>query len=105
MVVGQFATFPLGGQMDHAPLQVDTPNRGLDEPGGPQKGTEGEGGMAHVKGAGKNLKQQWRHEQKVVPAHQNDLDIRAALEEPFQVASRVDSPKAAAKDQNALFRC
>src|SRR5262249_52030478 len=58
LVVGQFATFPLGGQMDHAPLQVDTPNRGLDEPGGPQKGTDGEGGMAHVKGAGKNLKQQ-----------------------------------------------
>jgi hypothetical protein len=60
--------------------------------------------MTHVKGSGTNLKQQWRHEQEVVPAHQNDLYIRAAIEKPFQVTGRVDSSKATAKDQNAFLR-
>ncbi len=65
--------------MNHAPLQVDARDRGLDKPGGPQKGPDGEGAMADVKRPGKNLKQQWRHEQEVVPADENDFDIRAAL--------------------------
>jgi hypothetical protein len=61
--------------------------------------------MTHVERPGKRLEQQRRHDQEVVPAHQDDLDIRAAPEEPFQVAGRVEAPKAAAEDHNAFLRC
>src|SRR5262249_29468430 len=105
LVVGQFTRFLWSDQMDYPSVQVDALNRGLDEPGGLQKGTDGEGAMPHVKSARKNLKQQRRHEQEVVPVHQNDLDIRAVLEKLFQEAGRVDSTKSAAEDQNAFFRC
>ena len=105
LIVGQVPAFAGGVQVHHPPLQVDALHRGLDKTRGPQKGPEREGAMAHVKGSGKDLKQQRRHEQEVVPAHQNDLDIRTAFEEPFQAAGREDSAKAAAEDHNAFLRC
>ena len=37
LVVGQFTTFPCERQMDHAPVQVDALNGGLDEPGSAQR--------------------------------------------------------------------
>ena len=40
-------------------------------------------------------------EQEVVPAHQDDLDVRPPLAEPFQVAGGVDPPEAAAEDHDA----
>jgi hypothetical protein len=61
--------------------------------------------MANIERSGANLKQQRRHEQEVVPAHQDDLDVRTALAKPFQVAGRVDSAKAAAENQDAFLRC
>src|SRR5262249_42093885 len=79
-------------------------NGGLDEPSGPQNGPDGEGAMVHVESPGKRLEQQRCYDQEIVPAHQDDLDIRAALEEPFQMAGRGDAPKAAAQDQNAFLR-
>ena len=39
--------------------------------------------------------------EEIVPAHQNDLDIRSTAK-PLQVAGRVDSAKAAAKDQQIV---
>ncbi len=104
LIVGQFTALSGGTQVDHPTLQVDALNRRLDETRGPQKGTDREAAVAQFKGSGKDLKQQWRHEQEVVPAHQNDLDVRVVFEEPFQVAGRVDSAKAAAEDHNAFHR-
>jgi hypothetical protein len=104
LVVGQFGAFGPGAQVDHAPLQVDLLNRRLDEPGGPQKGADRQGAVAHVQGAGTDLEEQRGHQEEVVPAHQNDLDIRAALAKPFQAASGVDATKAAAENQDAFLR-
>ena len=105
LVVGQFALLPGGIKVDHPAFQVDALDRGLDEAGGLQKGSDRERAMAHVEGSRKNLKEKRRHEQEVVPAHQNDFDIRAAFEKPLQAAGRVDSAKAAAEDQNAFLLC
>ena len=58
--------------------------------------------MAEIECPGTNLKQQWRHEQEIIPTHQHDLNIRTVLQKPFQVAGRVDSTKAATKDHNAF---
>ena len=58
--------------------------------------------MAQLKRPGKNLKQERRHQQEVVPAHQHDLDVRAALEKALQMAGRINAAKAAAEDHNAF---
>ena len=79
LIVGQFTALSGGSQVDHPALQIDALNRRLDETRGPQKGTDREAAMAHVKGSGEDLKQQRRHEQEVVPAHQNDLDVRVGV--------------------------
>ena len=99
LVVGQLAALPRRGQVNHPALQVDALNGGLDEPRGPQEGTDGEGAVAQVKGSGTDLEQQRRHDEEVVPAHQDDLDIRQAPAKPFQVTGGVDAAEAAAEDQ------
>ena len=53
----------------------------------------------------KDLEQQGRHEQEVVPAHQDDLHVRPPPAESFQVAGGGDSAEAAAEDQDAFLRC
>ena len=105
LVVGQLATLPGGSQADHAPVQVDALDGGLDEPGGAQEGADGEGAGAQVQGPREDLEQQGRHEHEVVPAHQDDLDVRPPPEEPFQVAGGGDAPEAAAEDHDAFLRC
>src|SRR5262245_47921220 len=57
--------------------------------------------MPQVKGPGTHFKQQRRHEEEVVLAH-DDLDIRfrPTLENFFQVASGVDPAEAATKNQD-----
>ena len=104
MVVGQFAAPAASGQEDHPALQVDALNRGLDEPGGSQEGTDGEGAVPCVKSSGANLKQQRRHDEKVVAAHQSDFDIRTALAKLLQVSRGVDPTEAATEDQDPSFR-
>ena len=49
--------------------------------------------MAQVQGPREDLEQQGRHEQEVVPAHQDDLDVRPPPESRLQVAGRVAPPK------------
>ena len=44
------------------------------------------------------------HEEEVVPAHQDDLDVRPALAELLQVAGRVDPAEAAAEDDDPGLR-
>src|SRR5271166_218569 len=104
MIVGQFAAPPASGHVDHPALQVDALNRGLDEPGGPQEGTNGEAAVSCVKSSGANLKQQRRHDEKVVAAHQSDFDIRAAPAKLLQVSRGVDPTEAATEDQDPSFR-
>jgi len=82
-VVGQLAMLPWGCQADHAPIQVDVLDGGLDETGGAQKGTDGEGAIPQVQGAREDLEQQRRHEQEVVTAHQDDFHVRPSPEEPL----------------------
>ncbi len=77
---------------------------GLTEPSGSQKGPDREGAMTSIKGPRKNLKQQRRHEQEVVPAYENDLDVRPALEKFFQAARGVDPAEAAAQNHDPSFR-
>ena len=104
MVVGQFAALPASGYVDHPALQVDALNRGLDKPGGSQEGADGEGAVSCVKSSGTNLKQQRRHDEKVVAAHKDDFDIRTALAKLLQVPGRVDPTEAATEDQDPSFR-
>ena len=104
MVVGQFAVPAASGHVDHPALQVDALNRGLDEPGGSQEGTDGEGAVSCVKSSGANLKQQRRHDEKVVAAHKDDFDIRTALAKLLQVSCGVDPTEAATEDQDPCFR-
>ena len=104
VVVGQFRVLSGAGQVDHPPIQVDAAHRRLAEPGGPQEGADGEGAMNRIKRPGKHLEQQRRHEEEVVPAHENDLDVRPALEKLLQAAGRVDPAEAAAQDHDPSLR-
>jgi hypothetical protein len=104
-VVRQFPALANGFEMDYPPLRVNAVDTSLDETSGLQEGADREAAVADVEGPGENLEQQRRHEQEIVPAHQNDLNIRSASEEPFQAAGGVDSAKPAAEDQNAFHRC
>ena len=47
--------------------------------------------MRQVQRAGEHLEQQRRHEEEVVPAHENDLDVGAAFTKRFEMAGRVDA--------------
>src|SRR5262249_35126005 len=91
-------------QLNAPTIQVDAPNRGLGEPGGAQESSEGEGAMAEVEGPGENLKQQRRHDEEVVPADQDDLDVRPAPAKLFQVTGGVDAAEAAPEDDDAGLR-
>src|SRR5262249_50977109 len=66
-----------------------------------QKGSNGERGVAQVERSRADLEQQRRHDQEVVPTDQDDLDVRAAPEQPFQMAGRVDAAEAAAQYDDA----
>src|SRR5262249_56923199 len=100
----QLAALPGRRQVNDPPIQVDAPSRGLGEPGGAHEGTDGEGTMAEVEGPGESLKQQRRHDEEVVPAHQDDLDFRPAPAKLFQVTGGVDAAEAAADDDDAGLR-
>src|SRR4029077_5795900 len=104
MVIGQFSVTPASVHKDHPALQVDTLNRGLDKPGGPQEGADGERAMSRVKRAGTDLKEQRRHEKKVVAADKHDFDVRTALAERLQVSGRVNAAEAGAEDQDPSWR-
>ena len=60
--------------------------------------------MSQVEGSGADLEQQRRHEEEVVPAHQNDFDIRAAPAKLLQVTGGVDPTEAAAEDHDPNLR-
>jgi hypothetical protein len=57
--------------------------------------------MAQVEGAGTDLEQQRRHDEEIVPAHQDDLDVRPAAAKVFQVTGGVNPAEAAAEDDDA----
>ena len=103
MIVRQFAGFPGGCQVDDALVQVDALNGGLDEPSGAQKSADWNGAGPQVQNARKDLEQQRRHEHEVVPAHQNDFNVRPPTKESFQVAGSGDTAKTAAENQDAFF--
>jgi hypothetical protein len=67
-------------------VQVDALGGGLGEPGGSQEGTDGERALADVEGRGADLEQQRCHDEEVVPAHQDDLDVRPVAAKSFQMA-------------------
>src|SRR5207249_3991662 len=48
-----------------------------------------------------DLEQQRGHQEEVVPAHEDDLDVPPALAKPLQVAGRGHSTEAAAKDHDS----
>ena len=52
---------------------------------------------------GADLEQERRHQQEVVPAHEDDLDVRPAFAKPLQAAGRGHSSKAAAEDHDLVF--
>src|SRR5262245_43763849 len=56
--------------------------------------------MAGVERPGTDLEQQRGHQEEVVPAHEDDLDVPPALAKPLQVAGRAHPTEAAAEDHN-----
>src|SRR5262249_46765177 len=72
-----------------------------DEARGPQERADREGAMAEVECAGTDLEEQRRHHEKIVPAHENDLDILPAFAKPLQMTGRVNSSEAAAQDHDS----
>src|SRR5208283_2294620 len=68
------------------------------------EGTNGEAAVSCVKSSGANLKQQRRHDEKVVAAHQSDFDIRTAPAKLLQVSCGGDTTEAATEDQDPSFR-
>ena len=76
LVVRQLVRFALQGRhVDRAPVQVDALDGGLDEPGGPQERADGQRAVPHLQGAGTDLEEQRVHEEEVVAAHEDDLDV------------------------------
>jgi hypothetical protein len=100
VVVSQLHVSSRGGQLHHPPVQVDAADGALAETRGPQECADGEGAMTRVQRPGKRLEQQRRHDQEVVPAIENDLDVRPAPQELLQATRRVDAAKAAAQDDD-----
>src|SRR5207244_11906479 len=72
----------------------------FDEGGGPQERADREGAMAGIERPGADLEQQRGHQDEIVPAHEDDLDIPPALAKPLQAAGRGHTPEAAAKDHD-----
>src|SRR5437879_1073351 len=56
--------------------------------------------MACFERAGADLEQEWCHQDEVVPADEDDLDVPPPLAKSLQVAGRGNSAKAAAKDHD-----
>src|SRR5262249_9914382 len=102
LVVGHFTRFFHVGQVNYAAVQVDALDRGFDEARGPQERADREGAMAEVKCSGTDLEEQRRHHEEIVPAHNDEVDIRALPAEFFEVAGRVDSTEAAAEDYDSV---
>src|SRR5262245_39228890 len=57
--------------------------------------------MAEVECSGTDLEEQRRHYEKIVPAHENDLDILPAFAKPLQMTGRANSTEAAAEDHDS----
>ena len=104
LIVGQVAGSPGRGHANRPALQVDALHAPLAEAGGPQERPHGERAVPQIEGARAHLEQQRRHQEEVVPAHQDDLDIRPPLAELFQLAGGVDPAEAPAEDHDASLR-
>ena len=103
LVVCQLAVGASGRQANDAVIHVDALNGGLDEPGGLEKLADWDGARLQVESARKDLKQQRSHEHKVVPANQNDFNIRLSTKEPLQVPGSGNAAETAAENQDAFF--
>ena len=101
LIVGQLDGSTGRGHADRPALQVDALHASLAEAGGSQERPHGERAVPQVEGARAHLEEQRRDQEEVVPAHQDDLDIRPPLAELLQVAGGVDPAEATAKDHDA----
>ena len=101
LIVRQCATSTGGVHVDRAVLQVDALYSRLGEAGGSQERPHRERAVPEVESSRAHLEEQRRDEEEVVPAHQDDLDIRPPLAELFQVAGGVHATEATAEDHDA----
>src|ERR1700754_3490407 len=86
--------------MNDAAVQVDAADGRLDEARRPQVGADRQGTVTGIERPGADLKQQWRQDDEVVPADEDDLDVRPTATQPLQVTGGRHAAEAAAKDDD-----
>jgi hypothetical protein len=60
--------------------------------------------MEGVECSGADLEKQRRHQEEIVPAHENDLDVLPAFAKVLEITGRGNSSEAAAEDHDPGLR-
>ena len=86
--------------MNYAAVEVDAVDSGLDEARRAQVRADRQGAVPGVERPGANLKQQGSQDDEVVPADEDDLDVRPVAAQPLQVTGGRNPAEAAAEDDD-----
>ena len=86
--------------LDHLFLEVNAFHVTLKELYMFKKLADGIDDVRHVQVAGRDFVKHGREEKKVVVVHECNLDVRISSDRPFQLKSGVQTPKAAAENDN-----